>query len=104
PAAGQHRREAAHGRLLFLMRAMILAAGRGERMRPLTDRTPKPLLEAGGQPLIVWHVRRLVDAGIRDIIVNHAWLGGQIETFLGDGSAYGARLRYSPESPALETA
>jgi len=86
------------------MRAMILAAGRGERMRPLTDRTPKPLLPAGGKPLIVWHVERLVAAGLRDIVVNHAWLGEQIEAALGDGARYGARIRYSPEHPALETA
>lgn len=86
------------------MRAMILAAGRGERMRPLTDTTPKPLLCVGGKPLIVWHIERLVAAGIRDIIVNHAWLGEQIESTLGDGEQFGARLRYSPETKALETA
>lgn len=86
------------------MRAMILAAGRGERMRPLTDATPKPLLRAGGKPLIVWHIERLVRAGIRDIVINHAWLGGQIEAYLQDGSRYGARIRYSPESEPLETA
>ncbi|WP_103035803.1 nucleotidyltransferase family protein [Castellaniella caeni] len=86
------------------MRAMILAAGRGERMRPLTDSCPKPLLPAGGQPLIVWHLRRLAQVGIRDVIINHAWLGARIEAALGDGSAWGVRLRYSPESPALETA
>jgi len=86
------------------MRAMILAAGRGERMRPLTDTCPKPLLPAGGQPLIAWHVRRLVAAGIPDIIVNHAWLGARIEAELGDGRAYGARIAYSPEPVALETA
>ncbi|OVZ57587.1 mannose-1-phosphate guanylyltransferase [Pigmentiphaga sp. NML080357] len=86
------------------MRAMILAAGRGERMRPLTDTVPKPLLQAGGKPLIVWHIERLVDAGLRDIVVNHAWLGGLIEQALGDGSRWGARLRYSAEPRALETA
>lgn len=86
------------------MRAMILAAGRGERMRPLTDATPKPLLRAGGKPLIVWHIERLVRAGIRGIVINHAWLGGQIEAYLQDGSRYGARIRYSPESEPLETA
>ncbi|MER1968836.1 N-acetylmuramate alpha-1-phosphate uridylyltransferase MurU [Castellaniella sp. GW247-6E4] len=86
------------------MRAMILAAGRGERMRPLTDTCPKPLLPAGGQPLIVWHIRRLVAAGIPDIIINHAWLGARIEAELGDGRGYGARIDYSPESTALETA
>uniref|UniRef100_UPI0033420E37 N-acetylmuramate alpha-1-phosphate uridylyltransferase MurU n=1 Tax=Castellaniella defragrans TaxID=75697 RepID=UPI0033420E37 len=86
------------------MRAMVLAAGRGERMRPLTDTRPKPLLPAGGQALIVWHIRRLVEAGIRDIIINHAWLGEQIEAELGDGRALGARIAYSPEPHALETA
>ncbi|OZI32442.1 mannose-1-phosphate guanylyltransferase [Bordetella genomosp. 10] len=86
------------------MRAMILAAGRGERMRPLTDTLPKPLLRVGGQPLIVWHIRRLVAAGIADIVINHAWLGERIEAALGDGAAFGARLRYSPEPRALETA
>lgn len=86
------------------MRAMILAAGRGERMRPLTDSTPKPLLPAGGKPLILWHIERLVSAGIRDIIINHAWLGGQIEQFLQDGARFGAHISYSPESEPLETA
>ncbi|WP_345795983.1 N-acetylmuramate alpha-1-phosphate uridylyltransferase MurU [Castellaniella sp. MT123] len=86
------------------MRAMILAAGRGERMRPLTDTCPKPLLPVGGQPLIVWHLRRLAHAGITDILINHAWLGDRIEAALGDGGAWGVRLRYSAESPALETA
>lgn len=86
------------------MRAMILAAGRGERMRPLTDTTPKPLLAAGGKPLIVWHVERLVRAGLRDIVINHAWLGERIEAVLGDGEAHGARIRYSPEREALNTA
>ncbi len=86
------------------MRAMILAAGRGERMRPLTDTCPKPLLPVGGRPLIAWHLERLAQAGITDILVNHAWLGDRIEAALGDGRAYGVRLRYSAESPALETA
>ncbi len=86
------------------MRAMILAAGRGERMRPLTDHTPKPLLSVAGKPLIVWHLERLAAAGFTEVVINHAWLGAQIEAALGDGSAYGLRLRYSPESPALETA
>lgn len=84
---------------------MILAAGRGERMRPLTDHTPKPLLPAGGKPLIVWHIERLVRAGISELVINHAHLGGQIEQALGDGSQFGASIRYSPEHPAaLETA
>lgn len=86
------------------MQAMILAAGRGERMRPLTDRLPKPLLAVGGKPLIVWHLERLAAAGIRDIVINHAWLGHEIEGALGDGGAFGVRIRYSAESTALETA
>lgn len=87
------------------MKAMILAAGRGERMRPLTDHTPKPLLMAGGKPLIVWHLERLAAAGFRDIVINHAHLGAQIEAALGDGSPWELRIAYSPEPPgALETA
>ncbi|MDH2915671.1 MAG: nucleotidyltransferase family protein [Gallionella sp.] len=86
------------------MRAMILAAGRGERMRPLTDLTPKPLLQAGGKPLIVWHIERLVRAGVTDLVINHAHLGIQIEKTLGDGSQFGATIRYSDEGTALETA
>ncbi|MBI5658926.1 MAG: nucleotidyltransferase family protein [Nitrosomonadales bacterium] len=87
------------------MMAMLLAAGRGERMRPLTDHVPKPLLLAGGKPLIVWHIERLVRAGITDLVINHAHLGAQIESALGDGSRFGAHIRYSPEHPsALETA
>lgn len=84
---------------------MILAAGRGERLRPLTDRTPKPLLHAGGKALIVWHLERLAAAGWRQVVINHAHLGRQIETALGDGSAFGLRIAYSPEAAgALETA
>jgi len=83
---------------------MLLAAGRGERMRPLTDRIPKPLLEVGGKPLIVWHIENLVRAGIHDLVINHAHLGTQIETTLGDGSRFGARILYSDEGTALETA
>jgi MurNAc alpha-1-phosphate uridylyltransferase len=86
------------------MRAMILAAGRGERMRPLTDALPKPLLEVGGQPLIVWHLKRLSAAGIHDIVINHAWLGEKIESALGDGRRFGVSIRYSAEAQALETA
>lgn len=86
------------------MKAMILAAGRGERMRPLTDHIPKPLLEVGGKPLIVWHIENLVRAGITDMVVNHAHLGAQIEAALGDGRRFGARIQYSPETRALETA
>ncbi|KAF1063133.1 N-acetylmuramate alpha-1-phosphate uridylyltransferase MurU [Burkholderia gladioli] len=84
--------------------AMIFAAGRGERMRPLTDLRPKPLLEVGGKPLIVWQIERLAAAGFERIVINHAWLGDQIEAALGDGSRWGVRLRYSPEGEALETA
>jgi MurNAc alpha-1-phosphate uridylyltransferase len=86
------------------MIAMILAAGRGERMRPLTDHTPKPLLQVGGKPLIVWHIERLVNAGIVELVINHAHLGEQIERVLGDGRQFGARIRYSSEVTALETA
>jgi len=83
---------------------MILAAGRGERMRPLTDHTPKPLLCVGGKPLIVWHIERLAAAGLREIVINLAWLGEKIQTYLGDGRRYGVQLLYSPETTALETA
>ncbi len=83
--------------------AMILAAGRGERMRPLTDHTPKPLLEAGGKPLIVYPIEALANAGVRRIVINHAHLGRQIEAALGDGCRWGVEIRYSPEQQALET-
>ena len=86
------------------MKAMILAAGRGERMRPLSDVTPKPLLAARGKPLIVWTLERLRDGGIREIVINHAHLGAQIESALGDGARFGVSIRYSPERDALETA
>ena len=86
------------------MKAMIFAAGRGERMRPLTDACPKPLLKVRGRPLIAWHVLNLVRAGITEIVINHAHLGSMIEDALGDGSAFGARIRYSAETCALETA
>lgn len=86
------------------MKSMILAAGRGERMRPLTDHTPKPLLPAGGKPLIVWHIERLARAGFRDLVINHAHLGQEIEAMLGDGSAWGVSIAYSDEGTALETA
>ena len=87
------------------MKTMLLAAGRGERMRPLTDHTPKPLLMAGGKPLIVWHLERLAAAGFREIVINHAHLGSLIEQTLGDGAQWGLHIRYSPEPPgALETA
>ncbi len=86
------------------MRAMILAAGRGERMRPLTDVTPKPLLKVGKQSLIEYHLKHLVAQGFTEIVINHAHLGKQIEQALGTGQRYGAKIHYSPEYPqALET-
>lgn len=87
------------------MKAMILAAGRGERMRPLTDTVPKPLLEAGGKPLVVWQIEKLARAGVRSIVINHAHLGHMIEQALGNGSRFGVTIEYSPEpGEALETA
>lgn len=85
--------------------AMILAAGRGERMRPLSDHVPKPLLEVRGKALIEYHLERLAQAGISQVVVNLAWLGSMIRDRLGEGSRYGVRIAYSEESPqALETA
>src|ERR1700743_159045 len=89
---------------MSLKKAMIFAAGRGERMRPLTDTCPKPLLEVGGKPLIVWQIERLARAGFQTIVINHAWLGEQIEAAPGGGSRWGVQLRYSAEHEALETA
>ena len=87
------------------MKAFILAAGRGERMRPLTDTTPKPLLCAGGKPLIVWHLERLAACGFTEVVINHSHLGEQIVSALGDGRQFGLSLHYSAEPPgALETA
>ncbi|MFT3849396.1 MAG: nucleotidyltransferase family protein [Propionivibrio sp.] len=87
------------------MKAFILAAGRGERMRPLTDMTPKPLLTAGGKPLIAWHLERLAASGFREVVINHSHLGQQIVDALGDGAQFGLSIQYSPEPPgALETA
>ena len=83
---------------------MILAAGRGERMRPLTDDTPKSLLRVGGKPLIFRHLEKLSDAGFGRVVVNHAHLGEQIESAVGDGGRWNLTVRYSPEAPALETA
>ncbi len=84
---------------------MILAAGRGERLRPITDTTPKPLVRVRGQPLIERHVMSLARAGIGRIVINLAWLGEQIRDYLGDGTRYGATIVYSEERPrALETA
>jgi len=85
------------------MKAMILAAGRGERMRPLTDTTPKPLLKVAGKSLIQYHIEAVKAAGISDIVINHAWLGEQIESTLGDGNRLGVRIQYSREGSALET-
>lgn len=86
------------------MKAMILAAGRGERMRPLTDHMPKPLLKVGGKPLIVWHIERLAQAGFHEIVINHAHLGAKIEQALGNGAQWNVSIAYSPEVVALETA
>ena len=86
------------------MKVMLLAAGRGERMRPLTDHTPKPLLEVGGKPLIVWHIERLARAGLNELVINHAYLGEQLVNSLGDGSRFGVSIKYSAEIIALETA
>lgn len=86
------------------MKAMILAAGRGTRMAPLTDSMPKPLLKVGGKALIVWHIERLAAAGFKKIVINHAYLGQQVEDTLGDGQQWGVQIVYSPEAAALETA
>jgi MurNAc alpha-1-phosphate uridylyltransferase len=86
------------------MKAMLLAAGRGERMRPLTDATPKPLLDVGGKTLVVRLIERLAAAGFRDLVINHAHLGNRIEAALGNGASLGVRIAYSPEPVALETA
>ena len=82
-----------------MMKAMILAAGRGERLRPLTDHTPKPLLEVGARPLIGHHLDALARAGFEDVVINVAWRGRQIIDALGDGDAWGLRLHYSEENP-----
>jgi MurNAc alpha-1-phosphate uridylyltransferase len=86
------------------MKALILAAGLGERMRPLTNATPKPLLVAGGKPLIVWHLEKLAALGVRDVVVNTSWLAEQFPATLGDGERWGLRLHFSFEGPTpLET-
>lgn len=86
------------------MKALIFAAGIGERMRPLTEHTPKPLLEVGGRPLIAWHLERLAALGVSDVVINTSWLAEKFPETLGDGSRWGLRLRYSYEGPvALET-
>ena len=87
-----------------VMKAMILAAGRGERLRPLTDVTPKPLLEVRGKPLIVYHIEALASAGFTDVVINLSWLGEQIRARLGDGTQFGVSIEYSEEVQALETA
>jgi MurNAc alpha-1-phosphate uridylyltransferase len=86
------------------VKTMLLAAGRGERMRPLTDQCPKPLLPVGGRPLIVWQLERLAAAGFTEVVINLSWLGEQIAAALGDGANYGVSIQYSREPwPALET-
>lgn len=85
------------------MKAMILAAGFGERLRPLTEKTPKPLLDVAGKPLIQYHIERLVDAGVRELVINTSWLGDKIESFLGDGSRFGVEIKWSRETDPLET-
>lgn len=86
------------------MKAMILAAGYGKRMRPLTDHTPKPLLQAGGKALIEYHIEKLRDAGIESLVINTGWLGGQLAEALGDGQRYGIPIAWSHEGTPLETA
>ena len=83
---------------------MVLAAGRGERMRPLTLETPKPLLAVGGKALLEYHLERLAAGGVVEVVINVSWLGDQIEAFCGDGSAWGLSIRYSREPAPLETA
>lgn len=91
------------GELSFIMKVMILAAGRGERMRPLTDSTPKPLLEVKGKSLIQYHIEAVAKAGFDEIVINHAWLGEKIEAQLGNGRQFGVSIEYSREGKALET-
>lgn len=86
------------------MKAMILAAGLGNRMRPLTLHTPKPLLKVGGKPLIVWHIENLARAGITEIVINTAWLAEKLHETLGDGSQFGVNILWSDEQDGLETA
>ncbi|MEI1680691.1 nucleotidyltransferase family protein [Acinetobacter baumannii] len=86
------------------MKAMILAAGLGNRMRPLTLYTPKPLLEVGGKPLIVWHIEKLQKIGVTEIVINTAWLGEKLASALGDGSQFGVKILWSHEGEGLETA
>src|ERR1700694_1874607 len=100
--AGRSRPRARGGRAR--MKAMLLAAGRGERLRPITDSTPKPLVRVGGRPLIAWHLAALARAGIREVVINLSWLGAQVRATLGDGRDYGVLIIYSDEGPVpLET-
>ena len=86
------------------MKAMVLAAGRGERMRPITDTVPKPLVRVGGRPLIAWHLAALARAGVREVVINLSWLGEQLRAALGTGADFGLRITYSEEGPVpLET-
>ncbi|MBU3635610.1 nucleotidyltransferase family protein [Polynucleobacter sp. es-GGE-1] len=87
-----------------LLPCFLLAAGRGERMRPLTDNLPKPLLTIQNKSLLAWHLETLANAGIEKVVINHAWLGEKIEASLGDGRQFGLNIQYSPEGTALETA
>src|SRR3972149_206254 len=103
-AARRDREQTPGARWLHVLKAIILAAGRGERMRPLTDRVPKPLLEAGGKPLIVWHIEKFAAAGFTQVVINHAHLGALIEHALGDGGRFGIPIVYSREAAALGTA
>ena len=88
----------------FSIPCFILAAGRGERMRPLTDHLPKPMLTINNKSLLVWHLEALAKAGIQNAVINHAWLGNKIEEALGNGERFGVNITYSPEQSALETA
>src|SRR5690606_29436521 len=102
PARIGHRRPRPHP--ARAMKALVFAAGKGERMRPLTDATPKPLLEVQGKPLLAWHLEKLAARGVREVVLNTSWLAGQFEPALGDGSRWGLRLHYSYEGPEpLET-
>src|SRR5512138_3417587 len=86
------------------MKAMLLAAGRGERLRPLTDRLPKPLVEVAGKPLIAWHLERLAASGCREAVINVSHLGDRIIDYVADGARFGLRVAYSREAEPLETA
>ncbi len=85
-------------------KVMLLAAGKGERMRPLTLTTPKPLLQVGGKPLLQWHIETLITLGVRDFVINSSWLGEQIRTWCGNGATWGVSIQHSVEEEPLETA